>query len=81
MFHGAVDDPYIAARLGIVDPKTILWGSDFPHPRCTFPNSHAVIRKAFGNLPDDVVADITFHNAARLYDIDLPDGGRALAAE
>ncbi|MCE2482150.1 MAG: amidohydrolase [Alphaproteobacteria bacterium] len=80
MFHGAVDDPYIDRALGIVDPKTILWGSDFPHPRCTFPNSHAVIRKAFGNLPDDVVADITFHNAARLYDIDLPDGGRTLAA-
>ena len=81
MFHGTVDDPFIDRALGIVDTKTILWGSDFPHPRCTFPNSEAVVRKAFGHLANDIVEDITFYNAARLYGITPPEAGRAIAAE
>ena len=59
MFHGSVDDPFIDRALGIVDMKTVLWGSDFPHPRCTYPNSEQVVKKAFGNLPPDVQEDIT----------------------
>ena len=81
MFHGSVDDPFIDRAMGIVDMKTVLWGSDFPHPRCTYPNSEKVVRKAFGNLPADVQEDITFYNAARLYGIAPPEAGRAIAAE
>ena len=81
MFHGWVDDPFIDRAMGIVDMKTVLWESNFPHPRCTYPNSEKVVRKAFGNLPADVQEDITFYNAARLYGIAPPEAGRAIAAE
>ena len=81
VFHGTVDDPFIDRALGIVDPRTLLWGSDFPHPRCTYPNSEQVVKKAFGKLSAEIVEDITFYNAARLYDIDPPESGRAIAAE
>ena len=73
VYHGTVDDPYIERALGIVDTKTVLWGSDFPHPRCTYPNSHKIVAEAFGGLAADVQADITYRNAARLYGIQVPE--------
>lgn len=77
IYHGTVDDPYLDRALGIVDMKTVLWGSDFPHARCTFPHSHSAVRRAFGKLPAKTLRDITFSNAARLYAIDVAGAKRS----
>ncbi len=71
VYHGTVDDPFVDRALGVVDMKTVLWGSDFPHPRCTYPNSHRAVKRAFGKLPAKTLRDITFGNAQRLYAIDV----------
>jgi predicted TIM-barrel fold metal-dependent hydrolase len=86
VYHGTVDDPYVDRALGVVDMKTVLWGSDFPHARCTYPNSHRAVKRAFGKLPAKVLRDITFGNAQRLYAIDVAAAtasarARARAAE
>ena len=78
VFHGIIDDPFVDKTLDVIDPKTVMWGSDFPHPRCTFPNSEKIVDQTFGNLPQDVQDDLAFFNAARFYDIDVPDAGRTI---
>jgi len=57
-----------------------MWGSDFPHPRCTFPNSEKIVDETFGGLPMDVQEDLSFYNAARFYDIAIPEAGRIITA-
>ena len=56
----------------MIDHKTIMWGSDFPHARCTYPNTGDVIEKVFGHLDQETRDDITFRNCARFYNMELP---------
>jgi len=49
-----------------------MWGSDFPHARCTYPNTGDVIEKVFGHLDQETRDDITFRNCARFYNMELP---------
>ena len=72
IYHGLIDDPYLDKVLDVVDPKTIMWGSDFPHARCTYPNTMKVIDRVFGHLDEEIRRDITFNNCARFYNFDLP---------
>ena len=58
----------------------MMWGSDFPHARCTYPNSQKVVSDTLAKLGDDKMADLSYFNCASLYGIDLPPS-RAMAAE
>lgn len=80
IYHGVIDDSQFDKILGVIDPRQIMWGSDFPHSRCTYPNSQKVVQDVFGHLDEAVVADLSFYNAARYYNIDVPKD-RAIAAE
>ena len=73
IYHGLIDDPYLDKVLDVIDPKTIMWGSDFPHARCTYPDTRAVIDRVFGYLDERTRRDITCDNCARFYNFDLPD--------
>ncbi len=75
IYHGLIDDPYLDKVLDIVDPKTIMWGSDFPHARCTYPNTHQVIDRVFGHLDENLRNDIVCNNTARFYNFELPSAG------
>ena len=72
IYHGLIDDPYLDKVLDVVDPQTIMWGSDFPHARCTYPNTSDVIDEVFGHLDREIKDNITFNNRARFYNLDLP---------
>jgi predicted TIM-barrel fold metal-dependent hydrolase len=74
IYHGLIDDPYLDKVLDVIDHKTIMWGSDFPHARCTYPDTKAVIERVFGHLDESVRDDIVFRNCARFYNMDLPNG-------
>jgi len=76
IFHGLVDDPFFDRFTDLVDPKTVLWGSDFPHARCTYPNSQQVVSRVLAKLTPEARDDIAFWNATRLYGIAPPVGGR-----
>ena len=72
IWHGFVDDEYFDRAYDVAGPSRILWVSDFPHPRNTFPNSHAVLDRVLTNVPDDVKADVSGLNAARLWNLEVP---------
>ena len=69
IYHGTIDDEFLDRVLDVVDPKTILWGSDFPHARCTYPKTLEVIDRVFGKLAPAMRSDLTLRNAARVYNI------------
>ena len=71
-WHGYVDDPYALHAIEHVGADAIMWGSDFPHARCTYPNTMKVIDRVFGHLDEEIRRDITFNNCARFYNFDLP---------
>ncbi|MBM3511728.1 MAG: amidohydrolase [Alphaproteobacteria bacterium] len=78
--QGVIDDPFASAGIDLIDVNTLMWGSDFPHPRCTYPNSLKLIDEKFGHLGPATVEKITVTNAARFYNIDLPKEMRMKAA-
>lgn len=80
VWHGFVDDEYFDRSYDVAGPTRILWGSDFPHPRNTFPNSHAILERVLKNVPDQVRADVAGLNAARLFGVEVPQG-LTIAAE
>jgi predicted TIM-barrel fold metal-dependent hydrolase len=72
IYHGTIDDEFLDRVLDVVDPKTILWGSDFPHARCTYPKTLEVIDRVFSKLKPEMKGDLTLRNAARVYNIAVP---------
>lgn len=51
----------------------LMWGSDYPHPEGTYPDSRRILREQFADLPQDTVDAIVFRNAAELYRFALPE--------
>jgi uncharacterized protein len=72
IYHGTIDDEFLDRVLDVVDPKTILWGSDFPHARCTYPKTLEIIDRVFGKIAPAMKSDLTLRNAARVYNIAVP---------
>jgi predicted TIM-barrel fold metal-dependent hydrolase len=65
-------DQYLEPILPLIGEDNIIWGSDYPHPDCVWPESHATIEKNLAGIPARVRRKITFENVCRLYD--LPQG-------
>jgi predicted TIM-barrel fold metal-dependent hydrolase len=55
-------------RIGV---DTVMWGSDFPHPDGTWPDSREILAPQLAGLAPDVVRKVVCDNAARLYDFPL----------
>ncbi|MSP51808.1 MAG: amidohydrolase [Alphaproteobacteria bacterium] len=72
VWHGFTDDQFFDLAYKVVGSDRIMWGSDFPHPRNTFPNSRKIIDRVLKNVPPKVKADVAGRNAARLFKIDPP---------
>jgi len=70
--QGIIDDPFVSSAKDLLEWDTVMWGSDFPHPRCTYPNSLKVIDEKLGHLGPELVEKVTITNAARFYNIDVP---------
>ena len=47
-------------------------GLGLPHPRCTYPESLKVIDEKLGHLGPELIEKVTITNAARIYNIDVP---------
>jgi predicted TIM-barrel fold metal-dependent hydrolase len=80
IFHGMVDDSAWELCIGHVPMTNIAWGSDFPHARCTYPNSQKIVGDLFGHHDPKLMADLTYYNVANYYNMTLPET-RAMAAE
>ena len=75
------DDLYFDRSWDLIGEDRVMWGSDYPHPRNTFPNSHDVIKKRLANVPERIVAKAAGLNCARLFDRPVPSDAIAVAAE
>jgi len=60
-------DPIGMKLLDEVGIGSILWGSDYPHPDGVWPQSVKSIAQQLRHASDDVVHQIVYANAARLY--------------
>lgn len=66
-----MEDP-IALRLLDVTGDCLMWGSDYPHPEGTWPNSQESIDRITAGLPEDTAQRIIFGNAASVYRFRVP---------
>jgi predicted TIM-barrel fold metal-dependent hydrolase len=76
-----IEDLYFDKSWDVIGEDKIMWGSDYPHPRNTFPNSQAIIKKRTANAPPHVAAKAAGLNCAKLFHLDVPADVQAIAAE
>ena len=50
--------------------ESIMWGSDYPHPEGTWPQTRKMMLEVLGGLPEEDIAAILGGNAAGFYDFD-----------
>ena len=53
--------------VSLIGEDNIIWGSDYPHPDCVWPDSRQVINDNLGHLDERVLKKIVCENTARLY--------------
>jgi predicted TIM-barrel fold metal-dependent hydrolase len=58
-----------------IGADTVMWGSDFPHPDGTWPDSAAILEPQVADLPPAVRRKVLCDNAARLYGFPVGAGG------
>ena len=61
-------DDALGVRLrDVIGTDSISWGSDYPHPDSTFPQSQSILGKMFQGVPEADAAKIAGGVAARIY--------------
>jgi predicted TIM-barrel fold metal-dependent hydrolase len=62
-------DQYLEPIVPLIGEDNIIWGADYPHPDCLWPNSHTILGKNLTGFSDKVRRKITHDNVARLYNL------------
>ena len=68
-----IDDPSTIDTRHVIGVDHIMAEVDYPHGDGTWPDTQAVVERAWGHLPVDELRKICCENAARLYRHPLPD--------
>jgi predicted TIM-barrel fold metal-dependent hydrolase len=53
----------------LVGEDNIIWGADYPHPDCLWPESRRILEKNLSGFSDTVRRKITHDNVAKLYNL------------
>lgn len=70
IFVGMINDPLVHKLRHEIGVDRIMWGSDFPHPPCPYPNTTQNVSKLFDGVPADERRKMIAGNAIGLYGID-----------
>ena len=62
-------DQFLEPNIPLVGEDNIIWGADYPHPDCVWPESRQHIEANLGTLPDRVRQKIVCDNVAKLYNL------------
>ncbi|MEP5763588.1 MAG: amidohydrolase family protein [Halieaceae bacterium] len=62
-------DVEVREQLGV---EKMMWGSDYPHPEGTWPQTESILDEVFKGFPAADVAAILGLNAVKFYDLDQP---------
>ncbi len=60
-------DVDIREQLGL---PQLMWGTDYPHPEGSWPNTRAQLIETFAGLPEADIAAMLGENATRFYALD-----------
>jgi predicted TIM-barrel fold metal-dependent hydrolase len=60
-------DKYLEPIVPLIGEDNIIWGADYPHPDCIWPNSRDTLTKNLASFSDSVQKKIVHDNVARLY--------------
>jgi predicted TIM-barrel fold metal-dependent hydrolase len=61
------NDPVAVNNLGVTGFEPLMWGSDYPHPEGTWPDSHATCDRILAGLPEGAKRAILGGTAARVF--------------
>jgi predicted TIM-barrel fold metal-dependent hydrolase len=71
VYVGFINDPLAAKLRSEIGVDRMLWGSDFPHPPCPFPNIRERLdSEILVDVPDDERRKLVADNVAKLYGIE-----------
>jgi predicted TIM-barrel fold metal-dependent hydrolase len=62
-------DNYLEPIVPLIGEDNIIWGADYPHPDCLWPNSRMILEKNLSGFSDRVRRKITSENVTRLYNL------------
>jgi predicted TIM-barrel fold metal-dependent hydrolase len=62
-------DQFLEPIIPLVGEDNIMWGADYPHPDCVWPESRQHIDKNLSNLPERVRRKIICDNVVKLYNL------------
>ena len=62
-------DQFLEPIVPLIGEDNIMWGSDYPHPDCLWPDSRAVLDRNLAAFSPSVREKIVSGNAAKLYGI------------
>ena len=62
-------DQFIGEMASLIGEDNIIWGTDYPHPDCLWPESRQFLRDNLGKLSERTQRKITCDNAVRLYNL------------
>ena len=62
-------DQYLEPIIPLIGEDNIIWGSDYPHPDCVWPESRKHVEKNLSMLPERVQQKITRDNVVKLYNL------------
>ena len=62
-------DQYLEPIVPLIGEDNIIWGADYPHPDCVWPDSRAHLQKNLSGLSASVQRKITCDNVVKLYNL------------
>ena len=62
-------DNHMEPIIPLVGEDNIIWGADYPHPDCIWPESRRTIEKNLGRISECVRRKITSENVMKLYNL------------
>jgi predicted TIM-barrel fold metal-dependent hydrolase len=62
-------DQFLEPIIPLIGEDNIIWGADYPHPDCIWPESRRHIEENLGKMPDRIREKITRDNVVRLYNL------------
>ncbi len=65
-------DQFLEPIVPLIGEDSIIWGADYPHPDCIWPESRKTLDKNLAKFPDSVKRKITSENVTRLYNLPKP---------
>ncbi len=72
IYVGFINDPLAGKLRHDIGIDRMMWGSDFPHPPCPYPNTTQNIEKILVDLTPEERRKVLSENVIKLYDIRLP---------